>query len=128
MKPRLSTTALVVALGCPVLTLAQETAPAANPAQRQSVFISGFLAAHGQSDIKASLLMGHGVFARSMPHDAAARGDTRIDGAEFATERFMGEAVHDGNDADVGTATDMIIDDAGIVAGASARWSRAQMS
>lgn len=70
MKTLLSTTALVVTLGFPAWTLAQTTAPAANPeARQQNAEMSGFLSARGQSDLFASELMGHDVYARRSPSE-----------------------------------------------------------
>jgi len=76
MKTLLSTTALVVALGFPTLTLAQ-TAPVANPGtQQQNLETSGFLAERGQSDLFASDLMGHDVYARRSPAEMATADGT----------------------------------------------------
>lgn len=58
MKMLLSTTAVVVALAFPMLAQSQTTDPAATP---------GFLAMRGQSDLFASELIGHDVFARRVP-------------------------------------------------------------
>jgi len=65
MKMLLSTTALVVALGFPALTLAQSTAPAAKPAtQAQGAEVAGFLSMRAQADLFASELIGQNVYAR----------------------------------------------------------------
>lgn len=65
MKTLLSSTALVIALGLPTLTLAQTTDTAAtSETQRQGGQGSGFLSERGQSDLYASELMGHEVYAR----------------------------------------------------------------
>lgn len=63
MKTLLSTTALVLALSLPTFVQAQtsEAAPAATTA---NVDMPGFLAGRGQSDVFASELMGHDVYAR----------------------------------------------------------------
>lgn len=66
MKLLLSTTALVVALGLPGVTLAQAQAPVANPdREQQGAQMSGFLNQREQSDLFASELIGHDVYARS---------------------------------------------------------------
>jgi sporulation protein YlmC with PRC-barrel domain len=78
MKTLLSTTALVVALGFPTLTLAQ-TAPVANPGtQQQNLETSGFLAERGQSDLFASDLMGHDVYARRTPAQMTTDGQAAM--------------------------------------------------
>lgn len=64
MKTLLSTTAVVIALGLPGLSLAQ-TATSTMPLQ-------GFLIARGQSDLFASELMGHDVYARRAAIDMTA--------------------------------------------------------
>jgi sporulation protein YlmC with PRC-barrel domain len=65
MKMLLSTTALVIALGVPTVTLAQTQEPASNQAQqRQNAGAHGFLTHRSQSDLFASELMGHAVYAR----------------------------------------------------------------
>lgn len=76
MKTLLSTTAMVLALGFPAMTLAQEAAPeAGSHAQAQSGDMSGFMAERGQSDINASDLMGHDVYARRNTDETGASGD-----------------------------------------------------
>ena len=65
MNKLLSTTALVVALGFPAVTLAQSTDTATqSDTQRQNGMTSGFMAERQQSDIFASELIGHVVYAR----------------------------------------------------------------
>lgn len=65
MKMLLSTTALVIALGTPVLISAQTLAPVENPANaRQNTGMHGFLDQRGTSDLLASELIGHDVYAR----------------------------------------------------------------
>ena len=74
MKMLLSTTALAMALGFPTLTFAQTTAPVANPsAQMQGGDVAGFLSMRGPSDLFASDLMGHDVYARRAPAAGAAQ-------------------------------------------------------
>lgn len=75
MKMLLSSTALVLVLGLPTLTMAQTTAPAANPnTQQQRAEMPGFLTARAQSDLFASELMGHDVHARRTPSDTTSPG------------------------------------------------------
>ena len=70
MKMLLSTTALVLALGFPTLALSQAAAPAVDQAtMQQSATNSGFLARRSQSDVFASELMGHDVYARRTSTD-----------------------------------------------------------
>ena len=66
MNKLLSTTALVVALGIPAMAFAQSTDSAGQTGtqQQQHGMQSGFMATRGQSDIFASELMGHDVYAR----------------------------------------------------------------
>ncbi|WP_104016959.1 PRC-barrel domain-containing protein [Roseovarius nitratireducens] len=65
MQKLLSTTAMVVALGFPAMTLAQSSdTTASSETQGQSGKMSGFLSERGQSDLYASDLMGHDVHAR----------------------------------------------------------------
>lgn len=76
MQKLLSTTAIVVALGFPAMTLAQDTGSATgSETQKQGEDMSGFLAERGQSDLYASDLMGHAVYARRMSVDEAASED-----------------------------------------------------
>lgn len=76
MKTLLSTTAMVLALGFPAMTLAQEAAPAAEAqAQAKSADMSGFLAERGQSDFNASDLMGHDVYARHISDETQVSDD-----------------------------------------------------
>ncbi len=76
MKTLLSTTALVVALGFPAITFAQDTAPAANPAvSQQGTVSSAFLDMRHPSDLLASEIIGHDVHARRPSDDAAEAGD-----------------------------------------------------
>lgn len=65
MTKLLSTTALVVALGFPAMTLAQDTNTTTNAeTQQQNGQTSGFLSQRGQADLYASDLMGMDVYAR----------------------------------------------------------------
>jgi len=66
MKMLLSTTAVVIALGLPGLALAQTATPATP--------LHGFLIARGQSDLFASELIGHEVYARRTAIDMTASG------------------------------------------------------
>ena len=70
MKTLFSTTALVVALGFPSVMLAEATQPAAATTKAQTgTEMQGFLATRGQSDLFASELVGHAVYARRAPAD-----------------------------------------------------------
>lgn len=72
MRMLLSTSAIVLILGLPSLTLAQTTPPASDTTQRtQTTDMPGLLDARGQSDVHASDLMGHDVYARRTPADGA---------------------------------------------------------
>lgn len=71
MKMLLSTTALVVALGLPMLAQSQTADPAATTATVAEE-TPGFLAMRGESDLFVSELIGHDVFARRTPAEMAA--------------------------------------------------------
>lgn len=76
MQKLLSTTALVVALGFPAITLAQSSdTTASSETLGQSPKMSGFLSARGQSDLHASDLMGHDVHARRSGNELTETGD-----------------------------------------------------
>jgi sporulation protein YlmC with PRC-barrel domain len=84
MKMLLSSTAMMVALSLPTMTVAQSQAPAANPAYtQQTTETKGFLSQRAQSDIFASELMGHNVYARRTAAETSgtAQGQTMADGA-----------------------------------------------
>ncbi len=92
MKTLLSTTALVIALGAPILAFAQETAPAANPEMQQENGMSGFLIGREQADLFASELIGHDVYARrtavateAAPLDGVATQGTATDGTAMTS-------------------------------------------
>jgi sporulation protein YlmC with PRC-barrel domain len=73
MKMLLSSTAMMVALSLPTLTLAQSQPPAPNPTYAQQTSeTKGFLNQRAQSDIFASELMGHDVYARRTADGATA--------------------------------------------------------
>jgi len=86
MKTLLSTTALAMVLGFPTLGFAQTTAPAANPnAQTQGGEMAGFLAIRGASDLFASDLMGHDVYARRAPAAATTQPNAQMDRSQVRT-------------------------------------------
>jgi len=115
MKMLLSTTAVVVALGFPTLTLAQTTAPAAKPETRQQTAeISGFLAARGQSDLFASDLMGHDVYARRTPADMAASGGATMNADGTYDMAMMNRADLDGMD-NIGEINEIVLSSDGKV-------------
>ncbi len=73
MNKFLSTTALVLALGLPTIAFAQSTQSANDPAmQAERDGAHGFLKARGPSDILASELMRHDVYARRTATDMTA--------------------------------------------------------
>jgi len=70
MKKLLSITALVITLGFPTVSLGQTTQTDANAtAPRQNTQVQGFLTQRGTSDLFASELMGHDVYARRTSAD-----------------------------------------------------------
>lgn len=73
MNKLLSTTALALALGLPSMALAQSAAETnsenSSTMQTESGEMSGFMSARSQSDVFASELMGHDVYARSTSSD-----------------------------------------------------------
>jgi len=80
MKTLLSTTALVLGLALPTLALAQ-TATDAPATETTGTDMPGFLAGRGATDIFASELMGHYVYARRSPFAADADATTGADDA-----------------------------------------------
>lgn len=116
MKTLLSTTALVIALGLPAMTLAQTTAPAANPnTQQQSAEMPGFLAARGQADLYASDLMGHDVYARRIAVDASQTdAQTKTNTGEANNMASMNRAELDDMD-NVGQITEIVLSNDGQV-------------
>jgi uncharacterized protein YrrD len=87
MKMLLSSTAMMVALSLPTLTVAQSQPSAANPAfEQQTTESKGFLIQRSQTDIFASELMGHDVYARRTGPDATAatQGQIMANGAPRA--------------------------------------------
>lgn len=90
MKTLLSTTALMIALGLPTLTMAQATAPAANPAkQQQSTGTSGFLAQRSETDVFGTELIGHDVHARRAPN--GTQDSTMMNGADLEAMDNIGQ-------------------------------------
>lgn len=117
MKMLLSTTALAFALGLPVMTLAQTTAPAANPQtqQQQSTEMHGFLAARGQADLYVSDLMGQDVYARRTAVDAAQTdAQTSINAGETTNMTPMNRAELDDMD-NIGQITEIVLSNGGQV-------------
>ena len=83
MKMLLSTTALVIALGVPALTSAQTQAPVENPAAtQQGAGMQGFLDQRGTSDLFASELLGHDVYARRTAKGTASSTDKSMRNAD----------------------------------------------
>ncbi len=76
METLLSTTALVIALGYPAITLAQDTTPVAKPSATQlGGAQSLFLDMRRASDLLASEIIGHDVHARRPSDETARAGD-----------------------------------------------------
>jgi sporulation protein YlmC with PRC-barrel domain len=116
MKTLLSTTAMVLALGFPAMTLAQEAAPAAEAqAQAQSADMSGFLAERGQSDVNASDLMGHDVYARRIS-DETQESDDQASGSADGTHvmKMMNAAALDDMD-NIGQVNEIVLSEDGQV-------------
>ena len=115
MHKLLSTTALVVALGIPGMAFAQSTDSAGQSGtkqqQQQNGMQSGFMATRGESDIFASELMGHDVYARRSGQNELRTNDGQTgmtDGQAAATD---GQAQSDANqhmNADGGSRMGMI--------------------
>jgi hypothetical protein len=91
MKKLLSTTALVVALGFPTLTMAQTatTETQQQQGEQQQGQMSGFLAERGQSDLFASDLMGRDVYARRNQAATADTGGQATTGADATHDMAM---------------------------------------
>lgn len=100
MTRLLSTTAVLIALGLPAV--AQTTAPVAASAQ------TGFLMIRGQSDLFASELMGHDVYARraAMDRTATAQVTQNPDGTRSLT--LMPRADLDGLDV-IGQVNEIVL-------------------
>lgn len=99
MNKLLSTTALVVALSVPAIAFAQSTDSAGQTEaqQQQNGMQSGFMATRGQTDIFASELMGHDVYARRSGQNELRTNDGQTgmtDGQAAATD---GQAQGDAN-------------------------------
>lgn len=113
MKMLLSTTALVLALGLPTLTLAQTTSSTKNTTTMEQTETKGFLGTRGQSDIYASELIGNDVYARRTPADANAnQGAATNDGSN--TLSTMNRTDLDGMD-NIGQINEIIMSSDGQV-------------
>lgn len=113
MKTLLSNTALVVALGLPGMTLAQTTAPAANPqTEQQSAEMPGFLAARGQADLYASDLMGKDVYARRAAAQTGTQSNTNA--VEANNMAAMNRAALDDMD-NIGQISEIVLSNEGQV-------------
>ncbi len=104
MKMLLSTTALVAVLSFPTLALAQTTAAGAGAAQQQHGQMSGFLSARGQSDLFASELMGHDVYARRMGDGAARTGGQATTGQATTGQVTTGQTTTGQASGNLGTS------------------------
>ncbi len=118
MKTLLSTTALVMALGAPAMTLAQSTDSAASSTtQQQNVKQSGFLSERGQSDLFASNLIGHDVYARSTSGDkASSKGNASMNADEAPSMATMTRADLDEMD-NIGQINEIVLSNDGKVRG-----------
>jgi len=110
MKNLLSSTALVLALGVPVMALAQTTPPAATSATRsQAADMPGFLHQRALTDVMASELMGHDVHARRITVDRTATGADSATGTPGnAAIRLMDRADLDNMDA-IGQINELVL-------------------
>ncbi|WP_114966467.1 PRC-barrel domain-containing protein [Alkalilacustris brevis] len=115
MKKLLSTTALVVALGFPAVTLAQ-TAPPANPAtQQHNAAMGSFLAERSSSDLFASDLLGHDVYARRVQGDTTASGDRASVNADGTHDLAMMNRAELENMENIGQINEVVLSNDGQV-------------
>ena len=116
MKMFLSTTALVVSLGIPTLTLAQAAPPRADPGvAQQQTEMPGFLGVRSQSDLFASDLIGHDVHARRTPIDMTAiDGQADMDAAGTRAMVMMNRADLDTMD-NIGQINEIVLSSDGQV-------------
>ncbi|TVP72397.1 MAG: PRC-barrel domain containing protein [Rhodobacteraceae bacterium] len=106
MNTLLSTTALVVALGIPGMAFAQSTDSAGQTEtqQQQNGMQSGFMVMRGESDIFASELMGHDVYARRSGQNELRTND----GQAAATDGQAQSGANQHMNADGGSRMGMI--------------------
>ena len=98
MNRLLSTTALVVALSVPGMAFAQSTSSETQTeTQQQNGMSSGFIAARGQSDILASELIGHDVYARHSGQNELRSNDDQTGSTDGQAAATDGEAQADAN-------------------------------
>jgi sporulation protein YlmC with PRC-barrel domain len=116
MKKLLSTTALIIGLGLPTFALAQTAETTAPTAETQvGTDVPGFLAMRGESDIFASELMGHDVYARRVSADAAAtEGDAAVATDGTGEMMTMTRADLDGMD-NIGQINEIVLSHDGTV-------------
>jgi len=112
MKTLFTTTAMVLALGIPVAGFAQTAAPATTTEPATSPMMEmregttgGFMAMRGASDMLATDLIGHEVFARRTPMDGTAATTGGMSGTGMAS---MARADLDQMDS-IGEINDMIV-------------------
>lgn len=110
MNKLLSSTALVLALGVPVMALAQTAPPAANSTMRAQIANTpGFLHQRALSDVMASELMGHDVHARRITVDRTATGAASTNGTRGdADVRLLNRADLDNMDA-IGQLNELVL-------------------
>jgi uncharacterized protein YrrD len=118
MKKLLSTTALALALGLPTLTLAQTTQPAADAtSQSQATTMNGFLTSRAQSDILASEVIGHDVYARRSAADGdSTQGQTGTGDGASRDMTMMNRADMENMD-NIGQINDVVLSTDGQVRG-----------
>lgn len=116
MKMLLSTTALVLALGVPVMTAAQTQAPGANPGNMQrDGEMHGFLGQRSQTDLFASELMGHAVHAhRDTAGSNQERAGLMMDANASQTRAMMDRSQLDSMD-NIGQVNEIVLSHSGEV-------------
>ena len=117
MKMLLSTTAMVIALGFPALSLADTTTPANGSATQQNGEMGDFLAARGDSDLFASELMGEDVYARRDHGDVQETdGHAAMDGDDARDMSMMDRADLDEME-NIGQINEIVLSNDGQVRG-----------
>lgn len=113
MKTLLSTTAVILAMGFPAMTFAQTAVPAANQATQTET--PGFLGVRGQSDVFASELIGHDVYARRAPADmSGAEGSPGLNADGTHSWAMLNRADLDGMD-NIGQINEIVLSSDGQV-------------
>ncbi|PWK61473.1 PRC-barrel domain-containing protein [Roseicyclus mahoneyensis] len=116
MKMLLSTTALVIALGAPILPSAQTQAPVENPANaQQNTEMQGFLDQRRESDLFASELMGHEVYARRTAEGTAPAGDGPMRNTDRTQSMAMMDRDELGDMDNIGQINEIVLSNDGQV-------------